>query len=272
VLTRSIVLFLIPAHQTGRADWSRATTHGHRPAHPPPVRLRRTPAAAVRSLASHTFGAAGVRTWRSALRSAGILACTATFLSPAGAPPGEKLSKDASDFLPPNPAYLEGAGAMTKTKTRPDRTRTLLAVGVLLCVLLLTGACGGSRHTGVSDLSGREDLSHFRLDSLRGTRTGDHLETEATFTDGPSVLTMNARFIIGTPTALESGTWRWTRSARIESGPVAARSVTFLGGQSGPPSIGGTFDLLVSDGPARYRVTIPVSELRAHLKHVQPAL
>ena len=37
----------------------------------------------------------------------------------------------------------------------------------------------------------------------------------------------------------------------------------FLGGQGiGPPSIGGRFDLLDPIGSAKYRITIPTSELK----------
>jgi hypothetical protein len=37
--------------------------------------------------------------------------------------------------------------------------------------------------------------------------------------------------------------------------------VMFLGGQDGPPSIGGTYDLLDQDGAPRYRVNFPVTAL-----------
>jgi hypothetical protein len=73
------------------------------------------------------------------------------------------------------------------------------------------------------------------------------------------------RFAIGPTTTLASGTWRWTRNNRELTGTVQGRSVTFLGGQDGPPSIGGTFDLLGPDGTALYRVTIPLSELKTRL-------
>jgi hypothetical protein len=70
------------------------------------------------------------------------------------------------------------------------------------------------------------------------------------------------RFAIGAPTRLESGRWEWTKDGRQESGTVAERSVMFLGGQDGPPSLGGRFDLLDSSGGAAYRITIPTQELK----------
>jgi len=106
-----------------------------------------------------------------------------------------------------------------------------------------------------------ENLSLFKLHSLRGTRDGDRLQAQAVFSDSSSILTMEMHFAIGSPTKLDFGTWHWSRNNQMSSGSIAARSVTFLGGQDGPPSIGGTYDLLQQDGVVRYRVTIPVTAL-----------
>ena len=118
----------------------------------------------------------------------------------------------------------------------------------------------------MEDLSGRQDLSFFKLDTISGTRDGDRLDTRAIFTDSSSILTVNLRFVVGSPTTLEQGAWRWVRNNSQTEGGVTARSVTFLGGQDGPPSIGGRFDLLGADGAPRYRITIPVTELKTRLK------
>jgi hypothetical protein len=133
---------------------------------------------------------------------------------------------------------------------------------LLCCVLLLT-ACG-AKHPAVEDLTAHDDLSLFKLHSLRGTRDGDRLQALAVFSDSSSILTLEMRFAIGSPTTLESGIWRWSRSNQMLGGTVAARSVMFLGGQDGPPSIGGTYDLRDSGGTARYRVTIPVTAMPEH--------
>jgi hypothetical protein len=135
-----------------------------------------------------------------------------------------------------------------------------------VCCALLLAACGGSKHPALEDVSGREDLSFFKAGPISGTRDGDRLEVRALLTDSSSILTMDLRFIIGSPTTLERGSWRWARNNSQTSGSVAERSVTFLGGQDGPPSIGGRFDLLGPDGTARYRATIPLTELKTRLK------
>jgi len=132
----------------------------------------------------------------------------------------------------------------------------------LLCWTLALAGCGGPKRPAVQDLSGRQNLSLFTLQSIHGARDGDRLRTLATFSDSSSILTVEMRFAIGSPTKLESGTWRWSRNNQLQTGTVAARSVTFLGGQDGPPSIGGTYDLVGGDGVAPYRITIPVTELK----------
>jgi hypothetical protein len=114
----------------------------------------------------------------------------------------------------------------------------------------------------VQDLTTHEYLASVTLHSVAGTRDGDRLHAQALFSDSSSILTVELHFAVGSPTTLESGAWRWSRGGQLQTGPVSSRSVTFLGGQDGPPSIGGTFDLLGPDGAARYRVNIPVTQLK----------
>jgi len=138
--------------------------------------------------------------------------------------------------------------------------------GAVLCFLAFLAGCATSKHPVLDDTSKREDLSFFKIQSLRGTRDGDRLSVQAIVSDSSSIMTVDMHFAVGSPTILESGTWRWSRNGRDLNGTVAARSVTFLGGQDGPPSLGGSFDL-GSDAvsPAPYRLTIPVTELRERL-------
>jgi hypothetical protein len=68
-------------------------------------------------------------------------------------------------------------------------------------------------------------------------------------------------FTVSPPTHLASGTW----SGLGGEGSVRERSVTFLGGQSGPPSLGGQFDLIGSDNTLQYRVAIPLQPLKDRL-------
>lgn len=128
---------------------------------------------------------------------------------------------------------------------------------------LVLAGCQGRDARPVQDLGGGQDVSRFTLTSVRGTRDGDRLDVRAMFGDGGGAsIRVDLHFIVGVPTHLESGTWVGLGSA----GGVRERSATFLGGQSGAPSIGGRFDLLGPDSGARYRVTIPLQELKSNLQ------
>jgi hypothetical protein len=110
----------------------------------------------------------------------------------------------------------------------------------------------------VEVVEGTSDVSRFELKTLRGARDGDRLDVQAIYSDGTGSLTVEMHFLVTPPTKLQSGTW----SGLGESGSVSQRSVTFLGGQSGPPSLGGRFDLLNAEGKPVYRIDIPLQELK----------
>ena len=132
---------------------------------------------------------------------------------------------------------------------------------LIFCIVL--AACAPSPSVPLRDLSGHEDLSRFTLQSVHGVRDGDRMNVQVLISDSSSILTLDLHFAIGSPTKLESGTWRWPYPTGLREGPVSARSVTFLGGQDGPPSIGGAFDL-TGPGGYSYRVTIPLTVLPRH--------
>jgi hypothetical protein len=121
------------------------------------------------------------------------------------------------------------------------------------------------------DLSGRENLSAYSLTIVRGHRDGDLLTAQAGFSDGASSVLVDLRFTIDTSAQLQSGRWRLVREGHIKKiGSVAARSIMFLGGQNGPPSIGGTYDLLDASGVAAYRIAIPTTELESRVPTAPP--
>jgi hypothetical protein len=131
--------------------------------------------------------------------------------------------------------------------------------GVLILCLAFA-SCTRSERRLLQDLSGHEDLSRFTLQGVHGVRDGDRLAAQVLISDSSSILTLDLHFAIGSPTTLQSGDWRWSRPGGLLNGTVTARSVMFLGGQDGPPSIGGTFDLAGANG-AVYRVTVPLTVL-----------
>src|SRR5580704_11603883 len=108
---------------------------------------------------------------------------------------------------------------------------------LFLAFLLLLAGCAHPDRRPLQDLSGHDDLSGFTIQSVRGLRDGDRLAAQLVISDSSSILTLDLHFAVGSPTTLQSGDWRWSRGPRLLHGTVAARSVTFLGGQDGPPSI-----------------------------------
>jgi len=136
------------------------------------------------------------------------------------------------------------------------------ALTIAAVTLLVLAGCRTKDAKPVEDLAGGHNVSRFALTSLRGTRDGDRLDVRAAFGGGAGEqIQIELRFAIGIPTSLKAGTW----AGLGNSGAVKERSVTFLGGQSGPPSIGGRFDLVAPDGRPLYRVTIPLQELKDKL-------
>jgi hypothetical protein len=133
----------------------------------------------------------------------------------------------------------------------------------IFCLLL--AGCAHSNRPALQDQSGREDLSRFTIQSVHGVRNGDRLAAQVLISDSSSILTLDLHFAIGSPTTLETGNWRWSRPSGALNGTVSARSVTFLGGQDDGPSIGGTFDLVGTEGPI-YRVTLPLTVLPRQIR------
>jgi hypothetical protein len=127
-------------------------------------------------------------------------------------------------------------------------------------LVLALASCAHPSRSVLQDLSGHEDLSSFRLSAVHGVRDGDRLAAQVLISDSSSILTLDLHFAIGSPTTLQSGSWTWSQPGRLLNGRLAARSVQFLGGQDGPPSIGGVFDLLGGSDPA-YRVNLPLTVL-----------
>ena len=135
----------------------------------------------------------------------------------------------------------------------------LMRKSFLLCLLVLS--CGGPAQPGIERIEDSEKLDLFHQMSLAGIRDGDLLQARLAFTSGSSTLTMRMLFRVGVPTSLERGSYRWAQEDQVIEGSITASSVTFLGGQSDRPHLGGVFRLLSSQGIPIYRVTVPTSEL-----------
>jgi hypothetical protein len=136
--------------------------------------------------------------------------------------------------------------------------RAFKVTAFALISLIIPAGCGSRSSQPVENLGGSEDLSTLVLRSLKGTRDGETLEVQAVYADNSRTLQVRLRFDVRPPARLTSGTWKGLAG----EGPVGQRSVTFLGGQSSAPSIGGRFDLMGPDHRPVYRITIPLRELK----------
>lgn len=125
------------------------------------------------------------------------------------------------------------------------------------CMVMLAG-CASRPVAPVENLGGGQDVAGMTLRSLGGNRDGERLTVQATYGDGGRSLRVELRFVVTPPARLEAGTW----SGLGGEGSVQQRAVTFLGGQSGPPSIGGRFDLAGADNRPVYRIHIPTQPLQ----------
>ena len=131
---------------------------------------------------------------------------------------------------------------------------------IAACASLLFASCQNASKPVIQRIRDGQALSSYSLHSMSGMRDGDNLRARVVFAGDNSTLTMDLRFRLGVPTRLESGKYLWEQGNQITRGNVTARSVTFLGGQSGQPSIGGVFELQSSD-VSLYEIRLPSHEL-----------
>lgn len=133
---------------------------------------------------------------------------------------------------------------------------------VVVATMLLT-ACGRPQSPRLERIADQTELPAHALRSLTGYGDADVLHTKVILAADSSMLTLDLRFRIGVPTRLDEGSYLWQQTDTVLRGPVEQVSATFLGGQSGRASIGGTFDLLSPDGKRLFKVRIPVRQVAA---------
>ncbi len=134
---------------------------------------------------------------------------------------------------------------------------------LLVCsAFFLLSYCRSFEEARIENLQEESTLTDYQMISLAGRRDGDRLPVRLVFEAPSSNLRMDLLFRIGVPTRLESGQYHWERQDEVLEGPVRASSVTFLGGQSDNPNLGGVFQLLSASGDPIYKVTLPTSEVK----------
>ncbi|MBI4551672.1 MAG: hypothetical protein HY710_05350 [Candidatus Latescibacteria bacterium] len=140
----------------------------------------------------------------------------------------------------------------------------------LFTVLLI--ACQGAQSASVEQIRGSTaSRLPLRLQACTGLREGYTVHGTFRFVRDPSgnpitgivppeSLIVQIEAEPGVPTRFISGTFRlYTKEGPLQ-GTVSAPSLTFLGGQGGRPSLGGTFLLKANQGDS-YKVSLPPTEL-----------
>ncbi|MCZ6769395.1 MAG: hypothetical protein O7D93_09135 [Acidobacteria bacterium] len=136
-------------------------------------------------------------------------------------------------------------------------------VSWLVCTwFFLLPQCRSIEEATIENLQEESTLTEYQMTSLTGRRDGDRLPVQLVFEASSSSLRMDLLFRIGVPTRLESGQYQWNRQDEVLEGLVGASSVTFLGGQSDNPNLGGVFQLFSASGVPTYKVTLPTSEVK----------
>src|SRR5436190_1930484 len=132
-------------------------------------------------------------------------------------------------------------GASMNTRTW---LRLLLPIPAILALL----ACQSVNKLSIRRNRDEQELTAYRIRSLTGLRDGDKLGIELVVADRQDTLTMQMKFQIGVPPTLEAGNYVWLRKyVPPIQGVIKANAVTFQGNQNGPPSLGGTFQLVSND-------------------------
>lgn len=113
----------------------------------------------------------------------------------------------------------------------------------------------------IQTVPGGEEISGYQIDALTGIRDGEFLSVNLRLISRSSILQLAMSFRIGMPTRLELGEYSWLRDGQKTKGTVHERAVTFLGGQSDRPHLGGLFELLSREGLVQYTIRLPTSEV-----------
>jgi hypothetical protein len=148
-------------------------------------------------------------------------------------------------------------------KSHIDARRTLarmMRIPFILTSLLLV-ACANNEYQFERIDGPQATTLPFKFDGIRGVRDGASVNAEARFTDGADFLTMNIALYLVPPPEFRAGRYEGTVRGKMIKGQVDCPSITFFGGQSDPPSVGGVFILKDEQNRPVYRVRIPATPM-----------
>lgn len=130
-----------------------------------------------------------------------------------------------------------------------------------LLALTLAFACTRTEYR-FERIDGDQPVSlPLKFDGLYGVRDGAQVRAEGRFADGNDVVTMNVVLYLRPPAEFQSGTYEAVIGGKMISGSVECPSLTFQGGQTALPTVGGVFVLKDELNRSLYRITIPAIQL-----------
>lgn len=130
-------------------------------------------------------------------------------------------------------------------------------------MLTLVFACGRTEYR-FERIDGEQPVAlQLKFDGIYGLRDGALVKAEGRFMDGDDTVIMNINVYLRPPAEFQSGTYKASIEGKTMSGAVECPSLTFQGGQTALPTLGGVFILKDEQGRPFYRVTIPATALTA---------
>ena len=133
-----------------------------------------------------------------------------------------------------------------------------------ICFLFLFVSIPGCANTDYrfERLNGEQAVEvPLKFDGLYGVRDGATVSAEARLIDGDDLVTININLYLRPPAEFRFGTYEATIGGKTTSGIVECPSLTFLGGQTAQPNVGGVFILKDEQNRPAYRVRIPATTM-----------
>jgi hypothetical protein len=106
----------------------------------------------------------------------------------------------------------------------------------------------------------------LKLDGLSGIRDGASVKVQGRFADRGDVVNMRFGLYLRPPAEFSSGTFDGVIGGQQISGTVDCPSLSFQGGQTALPPVGGVIVLKGEANRPIYRVTIPSTQLTRSLR------
>ena len=135
-----------------------------------------------------------------------------------------------------------------------------MRISIFLLLLSLAGCADASYRFERQDGETFVSLP-LKLEGFYGLRDGATVNAEARFADGADQVTMKIAIFLRPPAEFRSGTYEGMIGGQSVSGSVDCPSLSFLGGQTALPNVGGLFILKDDQNRPGFRVRIPSTML-----------